>query len=509
MNNKIITLYVPLFLLCIFALIVQYNMFIHKDVLYLVHLSQLMLEGNTYTHDFYEPSPPLIIYLYMPAVIFSKISSLNIIYTIPLYSIVLSFISLTISYFLLIRLIDNKIIFLFTLYILSVVLLLMPIWHYSQREHYLLIFMMPYLFSASLSLKKITINPYARALIGLMAGIGFSLKPHFLPALILVESYFIYRNKNIFGWLRIESAIIILFGLFYFISVVLFYPEYFKIILPLWFPFYFAVPNPWKSVLTQSGIVYCYSVVLYYLFTRQIDRYSETTIILFLAMLGMMVSYIVPKVLWYYHVLPAVGIGCVLTAILYGQIAQYIHQHISTIYNKWIIFIVGLLVFFLPLTIMIKLSALEIEFFHNKTSNTYLSINYFKKSYQGNTYLYLSPSHGMIYFEYYAGLHFVGSFPYTVWEYQPDVRLNRNGKKISDYQKIYYSYALKTLTNDLNLKKPDMVVVDNHPEEYLGKHLDYLKEYTKDPAFKNAWSHYKLLRKFKQDYFIFVRKNNL
>ena len=52
-------------------------------------------------------------------------------------------------------------------------------------------------------------------------------------------------------------------------------------------------------------------------------------------------------------------------------------------------------------------------------------------------------------------------------------------------------YVLNILRHDLEDKKPRFVIVDiPSSEHYLNHRIDYLKKYSRNKHFKEAWSHY-------------------
>ncbi len=63
----------------LFAWKLQSALFLNYDVSWLMHASERLLAGGTYSRDFFETNPPLILYLYLPPVIFSKIFAFNLV----------------------------------------------------------------------------------------------------------------------------------------------------------------------------------------------------------------------------------------------------------------------------------------------------------------------------------------------------------------------------------------------------------------------------------------------
>lgn len=59
-------------LLLIFSVLIQSHIILNEDVLWLVTATQRLLAGGSYVNNFFETNPPLILYLYTPAVLLVK-----------------------------------------------------------------------------------------------------------------------------------------------------------------------------------------------------------------------------------------------------------------------------------------------------------------------------------------------------------------------------------------------------------------------------------------------------
>jgi hypothetical protein len=88
-KQEIVYWWLPLLALCLIAYFLQINIFLYKDVSILSHTAALMLEGQTYAHDIFEPNPPIIFYLHIPPIIIAKMTGIKIIYCLRVYLIAL------------------------------------------------------------------------------------------------------------------------------------------------------------------------------------------------------------------------------------------------------------------------------------------------------------------------------------------------------------------------------------------------------------------------------------
>ena len=184
----------------VLAFVVQNNLFIHADVSYLMHVSQMLLAGGRYGFEFFETNPPMILYLSMPPLWLADISGMPLDTCFRLYVLTLAALSLSTSFYLIGKIITNRFIHYFITCIVMFVILFLPSNQFGQREHIYLILITPYVFASACALTKIKIDLRLSLLVGVAAGLGFCMKPYFLLPLILIESYFFYYYRRLFGW---------------------------------------------------------------------------------------------------------------------------------------------------------------------------------------------------------------------------------------------------------------------------------------------------------------------
>jgi hypothetical protein len=97
---------------------------------------------------------------------------------------------------------------------------------FGQREHLAVLLTMPYVVAAAA--RAGTISSRARLAIGVAAGVGFAIKPHFLTAWLAVEALAIVGS----GWKalrRTEAIAVVAIGIAYAVAVVAFTSEYFEV----------------------------------------------------------------------------------------------------------------------------------------------------------------------------------------------------------------------------------------------------------------------------------------
>ena len=170
----------------------------------------------------------------------------------------------------------------------------------------------------ALRLEQKQVKRYLYIVIGVLAGIGFSAKPHFCIPFFLAELYFAIKNKHFLALFRIESIIVVTLFVAYLISTYLLYPAYFKIIVPLSVRFYyFGIHSDpfWKDFFTIK-MGYCYISILLYLLARKDNSRNIALInVFFIAVIGYILSYLAQIAPWDYHLFPAFAFSSILSML--------------------------------------------------------------------------------------------------------------------------------------------------------------------------------------------------
>jgi hypothetical protein len=95
---------------------------------------------------------------------------------------------------------------------------------FGEREHLLLILVLPYVLLTVRWIGDDEPAPRGSLLAGLAAGVGIALKPYFIALWIALEALALLHRRPGRPWLRLESAMIVTVGLGYLLAVVLWTP---------------------------------------------------------------------------------------------------------------------------------------------------------------------------------------------------------------------------------------------------------------------------------------------
>lgn len=328
-----------------FAIFIQYNFILNCDSSWLILAARRLLRGGSYTRDFFETNPPMIIYLSIIPIAFEKLFSINIMLSAKICIFLLATFSLLICFYLVKRIFNAKDILLAILYMLGLVIayLVLPFWSFGERDHLLLMFAMPYLLAVVCQLKKDNLNIYIKLIVGLLAGIGFSLKPFFLLTPILVELYFVFATKRLLSWVRVEVITMLLLMMIYSVIVLIFQPDYLFVVIPYALRNYYSGPStPLIYGIVNLGLMFCILPILFYFIQYPNNPYRPLCTVLLITLIGFIFSFVAQRNFAFYQFFPAWAVGILLTGFLF---ALFLRQSNINKYNYLLLSLLAIVAF--------------------------------------------------------------------------------------------------------------------------------------------------------------------
>jgi hypothetical protein len=487
------------FLLAVAAYFIQKMGLLNSDVGSLLYDTKLFLAGGTYVKDFFETNPPLIFYLYSPVIFLVKLTSMDIHTVFLLYAIFLALISLACSACLLNKIFIEKserIISYVLFYTLLLVLLFLPGCEFGQREHFLMLFAFPYFFSAVLAAQGKKINFYFASFIGVMAGLGFGLKPYFLIPLILIESYLIYRKCRLFGWIRVETIVCLSILIVYLSSVFIFQPNYIYIMLPLIAHLYFvSTQESWIQIFSRLSVIFCCISLGYYFLFYNKKQHTDFSIILILALIGMMLAFIIPRAAWYYHVIPAFGLACLLMSLYLSQwmLSSIKHDQCSKKDNFFLVMVI--LILFFPAIFYSYVNTKKVIVIKNDRDSISL-VSYINGLQSPHSVYCFSANTTADCFPlvYVSHRQFAGRFP-LFWWLRGLLKLeNSAGHPLSSTIVKDKKYLIESIADDLNNYQADIIIINTWDQKLdLGQQVKLIAYFSKNRKFYQTWQHYHYL----------------
>lgn len=469
------------------AFLTQSFLLLNHDVSWCMHAAERMLAGGTYVQDFFDINPPLSLYLYAPPVLLSHFSSWHFALTLQIYVFTLSAGSLFICSELISSLFsESRLLGQCFLIVLAFIFLIFPLHDFGQREHLLLILIMPYLLATLAYLRGLILPTGLMIAIGLAASMGFGLKPYFLISFFLVEAYLLSQKPNRHTLLRPDLLTLVLALSAYILSLWIFHTNYIYIIVPLAMKYYYAgFHDPWSALCLHPVIFLFGFLSILVLFEK---THRKECMVLFWVTLGLLAAYLLQRTVWTYHFFPPLCTSMLLSVLLLNRIFAQPQGHLSQ--NVFGIFLAGLL-FSFPLGYLGYY--LKTDLFYKKT---YLPLISFMQDIAGGHSVSILSTriHNTFPAVDYAHVQFVSRFPHfsmlpgMIRQVRPYVNSPCPPQLKRDQDQF-----INLVTNDLIDKKPEFIFVDvQRYNAYLETiYFDYLAYLNQNPHFQRVWKHYR------------------
>jgi hypothetical protein len=207
----------------------------------------------------------------------------------------------------------------------------------ASAEQIAVAFILPYLAAAS-NPESHTFNRRTRILVGLLAGLGMAMKPHYALVWLAIEGALALRTRNSRSFLRTES--IATFGVWiaYIAGTAVFTPQYFHAARRAAGYYSDFMPGSLRAVLWNPATIYVACAVITVFFARRRARVSadvtsaddvlnagdvvtvragsgDVAYMMLLAALAMWIGAIVQRKGWPHHMLPAIAFSIAAMAI--------------------------------------------------------------------------------------------------------------------------------------------------------------------------------------------------
>lgn len=452
-----------------------------SDVMWQMQLARSVLHGGNYIQNFFETTPPLSFLILIPEVAVEKIGALSHATGIYTYIFLCTTITLLLSYPLIKKLIAKEDGAIATTFLIAIafVCLVVPGSAFGQREHFFVLFSIPYFLLSACRLDNKWVHPLLALTIGLLGAIGFSIKPFFLASFILIESAVAiaaYQQKKY--RFHPETGCVLIFLPIYLLVIDIFFKPYLSIVVPITMRFYYQsfATDSWIDFIKTPAVIFSIFPIIFYFLMRSKNPYQKLSTILFLALTGNFIAFLVQRINWYYHLLPAFSIAVLLNFFLlsvYLKTNRFIATRIA----------VSVFVCYYPLYFLV-LHYLEAIIFWKK--DVYPVVSFLRKTEQ-NREVYFFSTQATYFFSSLeiAGAHHQSRFEFLLW--MRNYHNKQYVKQRTSQQKKDADYLTGLLAEDLIQHKPDLIFVDESTE------IDYLHFLNKNTSFQTAWKKYYFL----------------
>jgi hypothetical protein len=468
---------------------------INHDAASILDVCKRWLNGETLYRDIIDVQAPLVFVLYAVPELLSRVSG------IPApTALTLCLIAAIASSFQLVRrslaLVDvaqqpltGALLPAMSLFLMAV----FPLSTFGQREHFMLVVSLPYIFISSARADKVSV-PLSLALpVAFLAGMGLGLKPHFLGIPVLVELYVLFRAgfgravRDVVPWIMLAVFI----GHVAFAALVT--PHYFTLVLPLIFSAYVKMGGSSVDALLGAGVLPT-AVALVLLTGAAFFWLGSLARINALFAIGAILSPVLQAKGWDYHMLPANAATVLLGA---GLVTKTLDRYLPFEPQRH------------RLPVAIATTAFMLLFYHEaalldlpfkkqlefRESPTGRLLSLVKGAAPNRTILVLSPG---IYPHYplinYLGARMTTRFQ-TMWPIQgfyadcPEMApLYNPPDAMSEGER----YVFQAVPEDFAREKPDLLIVDRVAgiPRCRADTFNYLDYFSRNPLFAKTFESY-------------------
>lgn len=306
--------------LMIIGQMLQSRVHLNHDVSYFVHFSRWLLQGRPLS-DLLDGNLPMAWLLFMPSAALVQFGLLDEPSAVRAVFWLYFLVSTALTIGVLSRL-ESRERAVAVGWIAAFVLVatVAPGFSFGQREHACVLFGMPYLATAVLRLQGGSGPRNSIAVsIGLIAGIGFALKPYFLAVPALVELLLLAR----LGWrsllVRSESLVLALTVLAYVVMAALLIPDYLKFTIELTRSTYWAYDTVNLPVLIERYFNVAQPAMYGAVIALLTRTWSKQHTVMLLAGVGYSVSYFVQSKGFVYHAYPVLVCSTAFLGISLGR----------------------------------------------------------------------------------------------------------------------------------------------------------------------------------------------
>jgi hypothetical protein len=188
--------------------------------------------------------------------------------------------------------------------------------HYGQREHIMLLLVLPYLVMAAGRIEGRE-QPIGEATVaGLCAAIGFFLKPHHLLVVFAVEGLLLLRSRHGRSLYRPEMATLVATGFAYIAAIWFLTPDYLEV-LPLALNTYNDYHHAALSelILPVQGLKLAVVVLLWAVLYRWLAHRTLATVLL-VAAIGATLAYLAQQKGHQYQFVPAISFFSLVLGVI-------------------------------------------------------------------------------------------------------------------------------------------------------------------------------------------------
>jgi hypothetical protein len=306
-----------------------------QDVAWFIYVANQLLHGKTLYADILEVNPPLGMWMIVPIVWIAEKLHVDAVIAVDATLLMMSGVALWFC---------NRMMRFFEVMtsqtrwliitILAFIILFFPAIYFAEREHFMLLLFLPWLFLRAIPNASAQTSLFERIFIGIMAGAAICIKPQSIFAPLLVELFVFSRNRNLRSFVSVENVSATLFAFFYGVSILHYAPKFLTEMLTLgskaYVPFY---GYPLYVIVFYARWTIPALIVAYVIRNRLAMLKADTRFVdvLLAAALGFTLSYFVQMKGFGYQIVPAdilASFASAAAAVLLWRVERKMSIHI-------------------------------------------------------------------------------------------------------------------------------------------------------------------------------------
>lgn len=290
---------------------------LNHDVAWLLCAAESVMDGRRLYVDVMEINPPLIVWLNLVPVLFARILGISEILAFRILMLGVLAGTLLMSRWALDRADPDQPATRRPILILVMIALLLLVgYDFGQREHLMLTLFLPYLLLASARLDDRPMGVGMPWAIGLAAGVGVSLKPHFVLLWLAIEAYLAWRRQGWRVWLRPEAIAVATVGLSYGVAIAVLTPEYPRWLFWITSTYAACGHASFLTLMNQSASWLTMVAALGFVAIRPRGPYRECCQLFLIASLALLGIAFIQGKGYSYHFYPALATALLLIGLL-------------------------------------------------------------------------------------------------------------------------------------------------------------------------------------------------
>jgi len=470
---------------------------------WLLHATHMWLSGSPLYDKIFEVNPPLIIWLYaLPILIANHLPVMTDYQALAVIGLLSSVASACLG----MKLITYHPAFegkvrqqlKFGALLLVIYIFYTTQAYFFDREHIMIVFGFPYIIRFMPQLAERKVPVWLRVVVGLFASLAFCIKPHAMLIFACVQAFTLMRTRSVWSLFNLENSIVGTLTALYMAAIYYITPDYFRIVVPMAYWTYYTFRNE------NAGYAYLPPFFIGFgLVFADFRPWQQTPFrkdVLYLAGLCLAgVAYAKANNGWGYTFNPAY---CILMLTTGWMLWEYDFLRNNKDVNDpaarnvqfglrgcFIVFIAHAAYMCFYLTVMtnnldrlVERCAADPQCYRNSPYVSYF-LDHNVHSYGTISFDFS----GWVSLMRSSGTDWVSRFNH-VWML-PELYLK--GEAFTQEHYWIVDYVAKGIADDMNTRRPDVMLVDSSPGLMgLKQHYSLLRTLNAVPEFKDAWSHY-------------------